>query len=129
MARAQINSQNRIVNWMDDESFESVGDEDKPLIANQFPIEFSNGELIMETAHYSIEDFVIENGVARYEPLPESVEAVDRAEAMEKAPERMALSDAVLCELYEQALAQQEAVECQDEVLCAMYEAMLGGGE
>lgn len=126
MARAQINSQNRIINWMDDESFESVGDEDKPLIANQFPIEFSNGELIMETAHYSIEDFVIENGVARYEPLPESIEAMAYSTALNYAPEHLADTDDAICHLYEETLAQQEIIDDQDAAICALYE-MIGG--
>lgn len=126
MARAQVDSRNRIVNWIDSESFDAVEQEDKASIANQFPVEFDNSDLILSTTHYSIEDFIIREGKAYYEPLPESIEAMAHATAMNYAPEHLADTDDAICHLYEETLAQQEIIDDQDAAICALYE-MIGG--
>lgn len=125
MARAMVNNEKRIVNWMDDDSFNKVPSDDKQVIAARFPVEFDNQELIMSTPHYSIEDFIIENGVAIFDPLPESRNAMIRNEVMNSVPEYLENTDNAICYLYEETLAQQETIDDQDAAICALYE-MIG---
>ena len=126
MARAIVSAEGRVVTWMDNDSFESVPEEDRPLVAEQFPVEFSNPEIFEETTSFSTEDYRIVDGMAVFDPLPESVEAIWRADAMGHAPEHMGSTDDAICELYEQALAQAQVMDEQDAAICALYELMIG---
>lgn len=122
MARAQIDQNNRIVTWIRNEDL-SLEDADDILAL--FPVEFSNQELIDNTVSYSTSDFVIRDGLAYYEPLKESVEAMAHSMAIEYAPEHLSDTDDAICHLYEETLAQQEIMDEQDAAICALYE-MIG---
>lgn len=126
MARAIVNADGRVVTWMDDDSFESVPEDDRQLVAEQFPVEFDNPEIFEQTTSYVIADYRIIDGMAVFEPLPDSIEAMARADAMERAPERMESTDDAICELYEQTLAQSDIIDQQDAAICALYEMMIG---
>lgn len=125
MARAKLNSDGRIITWMEQGDFDRVIDEDKPLIAEQFPVVFENPEIFEQTVSWCMEDYRIENGEAIFDPLPESRKEIWREEVMEQAPEHMASTDDALCELYETALAQSDIIDQQDAAICALYE-MIG---
>lgn len=61
----------------------------------------------------------------------DALDACDKANAMraiweENAPQVQADTDAALCELWEQLLAQQNTIDDQDSALCAVYELAIG---
>lgn len=89
-----------------------------------FDAEFDNPELVLETTSYQTADFIVEDGKAQFEPLPESKREIFRSEEMEQAPEHMESTDDAICELYEQTIAQSAIIDDQDAAICALYEMM-----
>lgn len=106
---------------------EDLDDEGKTWLHEQFPVYVKNRDLVMTTPMFSNRDFVVEDGVARFDPLPESIAAMQEAEHRESLPETVDELDAVVCALYEITLYEQSIIDQQDEALCALYEAQLGG--
>lgn len=74
MAYGSVNEDGRLTNiiW-DDSDIDDLPEADQPAIREMFPVHIENGDLIFNTASHCNEDFVIEGGMARYDPLPESV--------------------------------------------------------
>lgn len=56
----------------------------------------------------------------------ERAEAAARTAWYAAAPQVQAETDAALCELWEQLLAQQQTICDQDNALCAVYELVIG---
>lgn len=106
---------------------EDLDDEGKTWLHEQFPVYVKNRDLVMTTPMFSNRDFVVEDGIARFDPLPESVAAMAEAERGEALPGTVDELDEAVCSLYEALLAAQDAMDQQDEALCALYEAQLGG--
>lgn len=71
MAYARIDENSRILEW----SYEHLDGMDA---------EFSNGEYIDATATHGLEDFVIRDGVAYFEPTPEKLAAIESEITLEK---------------------------------------------
>lgn len=74
MAYAKLNNQNRIIEW----SYEPM-----------FDVEFSGEEIIDEMFINTLEDFIIENGVVRFEPCAETIERMERERVEAEKQERI----------------------------------------
>lgn len=125
MAYAQVNEKKRIVTWLADEFVDNIPEDDRSGILANFPIFFSNPEIFEQTVSYQTEDYRIENGLAIFDPLLESRDAMIRNEVMNSVPEYLENTDNAICYLYEETLAQQETIDDQDAAICALYE-MIG---
>ena len=124
MEHEKVGNDNRIMSWIDDEGLEELSYNDRGEVIKEFPVFFGNQQLIDDTVSFSTSDFKIVNGEAVYDPLPESVKAMERAEAIEQAPDYMASTDDAICELYEQGLEHSAIMDEQDAAICALYEMM-----
>lgn len=125
MAYAKTDEEGRILDYVDDANVAGLDDEGRAYIETLFPAYFGNEGIIGEHVHYTNRDFRIEGDAAVFDPLPESLEAMARADIMENAPEHMVSTDDAICELYEQTLAQSDIIDQQDAAICALYE-MIG---
>lgn len=127
MSYARINDDGRIIDYIESDSdVDAMDEEGRTYVRNEYPSYFSNPDEIGAHVHFCNEDYRIENGLAVFDPLPESLAAVERSNDMENAPEHMASTDDALCELYETTLEQSAIIDEQDAAICALYEMMIG---
>lgn len=87
MPYAKLDKDNRIILW----SHERLG---------EGMVEFSNGEYIDENCIDGLEDFIVENGVAAYKPLP--------AKEIEALKKKLADTDYVAAKIAEGAATREE---------------------
>ena len=103
MAFAKIDENGRIVNWSEDH-------------LDGFDTEFQNGDYVDEKCVNGVNDFVIRDGVAYFEPTKESVK-----EALMRKLSETETNDvqAAICELAEQQIAYESDVNA---ALCELYD-------
>ena len=108
MAFAKIDENGRIVNWSEDH-------------LDDFDTEFQNGDYVDEKCVNGVNDFVIRDGVAYFEPTKESVK-----EALMRKLSETETNDvqAAICELAEQQIAYESDVNA---ALCELYDLISGG--
>ena len=108
MAFAKIDENGRIVNWSEDH-------------LDDFDTEFQNGDYVDEKCVNGVNDFVIRDGVAYFEPTKESVK-----EALMRKLSETETNDvqAAICELAEQQIAYENDVNA---ALCELYDLISGG--
>ena len=108
MAFAKIDENSRIVNWSEDH-------------LDGFDTEFQNGDYVDEKCVNGVNDFVIRDGVAYFEPTKESVK-----EALMRKLSETETNDAqaAICELAEQQIAYESDVNA---ALCELYDLISGG--
>ena len=108
MAFAKIDENDRIVNWSKDH-------------LDGFDTEFQNGDYVDEKCVNGVNDFVIRDGVAYFEPTKESVK-----EALMRKLSETETNDvqAAICELAEQQIAYESDVNA---ALCELYDLISGG--
>lgn len=123
---AKLDEENRLVCFIT-EDLSDVDPETRVALLEQFPVEVSNPEIILDTPSMTDRDFVVEDGVARFDPLPESIEQMKENTRNESIPDRMDEADDALSAMYEIMLYEQDIIDSQDEALCALYETMIGG--
>lgn len=119
MPYARIDSNNRIEAWFLEEQPGTV--------------EFSNGDYVDATCINGLDDFRIENGLAVFDPKPETQHIIETGigyeegirRMYEELPTTLADSDAAICELYETALAQSSTIAEQDAAICELYELIM----
>lgn len=125
MPYAKTDEQGRIIDMIAPDSMVEVLPEAARIeTEDNFPAYFPNIEEIDGNTHYTLRDFRVEDGMAVFDPLPESLEAMRRADAVEHAPEHMESTDDAICDLYEQTLEQSSIMDEQDAAICALYEMM-----
>ena len=107
MAFAKIDENSRIVNWSEDH-------------LDDFDTEFQNGDYVDEKCVNGVNDFVIRDGVAYFEPTKESVK-----EALMRKLSETETNDvqAAICELAEQQIAYESDVNA---ALCELYDLISG---
>lgn len=124
----KLDEEKRIVEILDEDIDDSDhDDEGKAWLHEQFPVYIKNRDYVMETPICDNRDFVVEDGVARYDPLPESIAQMQENEFNERIPDTLDELDEAVCALYEITLYEQSIIDQQDETLCALYEAQLEG--
>lgn len=108
MAFAKIDENGRIVNWSEDH-------------LDGFDTEFQNGDYVDEKCVNGVNDFVIRDGVAYFEPTKESAK-----EALMRKLSETETNDvqAAICELAEQQIAYESDVNA---ALCELYDLISGG--
>ena len=108
MAFAKIDENGRIVNWSEDH-------------LDEFDTEFQNGDYVDEKCVNGVNDFVIRDGVAYFEPTKESVK-----EALMRKLSETETNDvqAAICELAEQQIAYENDANA---ALCELYDLISGG--
>ncbi len=110
MAYAKTDEHGRILAWSE-------------YSLDGFDTEFSNGRYIDETCVNGLQDFVIRDGTAYFEPTEESTREVLRRKLEASADENIEM---VLCELAEQQAEYERDVNA---ALCELYEMMERGGK
>lgn len=124
----KLDEENRIIEMLDEDIDNSDhDDEGKAWLHELFPVYVKNRDFVMETPMCSNRDFVVEDSIARFDPLPESIEQMKENERNESIPDRMDEADDALSAMYEIMLYEQDIIDSQDEALCALYETMIGG--
>lgn len=110
MAFAKIDENGRIVNWSEDH-------------LDGFDTEFQNGDYVDEKCVNGVNDFVIRDGVAYFEPTKESVKEAHMRKLSETETNDV---QAAICELAEQQIAYESDVNA---ALCELYDLISGGGK
>lgn len=78
MAYVNVDDENRITAIMWDDKFvDSLPEEDRSIFLDTCPIRLFNDEILFNIAHDSDRDFIVENGIARYDALPESRKRIE----------------------------------------------------
>lgn len=122
-----VNLENRIVDLLDEEIIGVGHDEEgEKALLEMFPIHIENPDLVRNTVSFSNLDFIVEDNIARFDPLPESITAMEENEFNDRIPDTLDELDEAVCALYEITLYEQSIIDQQDETLCALYEAQLG---
>lgn len=124
----KLDNENRIIDILNEDidDRDDLDDEGKTWLHEEFPVYVKNPDVVMETVHYDGRDFIVENNIARFDPLPESIAAMEENEFNERIPDTLDELDEAVCALYEITLYEQSIIDQQDETLCALYEAQLG---
>ena len=69
----KLDSENRIVNMLDEPiDYGEHDDEGKAMLHEMFPVYIENPDTVRETAVHDIRDFVVTDGIAKFDPTPES---------------------------------------------------------
>lgn len=108
MAFAKIDENGRIVNWSEDH-------------LDDFDTEFQNGDYVDEKCVNGVNDFVIRDGVAYFEPTKESAKEVLMRKLSDTETNDV---QAAICELAEQQIAYESDVNA---ALCELYDLISGG--
>lgn len=108
MAFAKIDENSRIVNWSEDR-------------LDGFDTEFQNGDYVNEKCINGVNDFVIRDGMAYFEPTEESAKEVLERKLSETEADDV---QAAICELAAQQIAYENDVNA---ALCELYDLISGG--
>lgn len=108
MPYARIDENSRIIEWSYDQ-------------LDGFVTEFSNGDYVDTTATHGVEDFVIRDGVAYFEPTAEKQQQILKEQLAATATDDL---EVAICELAEQQAAYESDVNA---ALCELYDLIMGG--
>lgn len=117
-----VDDDGRIVNMLNEEIDVPEHDQEaRDYLHSEFPVHVANPDFVLATTVHDQRDIRMEGDVAIYDPLPSSLEAIEREEDEAAA---QGDADMALCMAYERM--NEQRLE-SDEAIIAIYEAMSGG--